>query len=167
MINRHVLLLNQNYEPLTVCNAKKAIILVYLGKAEIIEKDSGWLHSVSARFPIPSVIRLVRYIRAPRKRILLNRKNLLIRDQYTCQYCGKKRLPLTIDHVIPKQYGGRDSWENLVVACLPCNNRKANRTPEQAGMRLISKPKRPNQLFFIQYFIGIKDEKWKRYLFLD
>lgn len=167
MLNRHVLLLNQNYEPLTVCSARKAVILVYLGKAELVEKDSGWLHSVSTRLPIPSVVRLVRYIRVPRKQILLNRKNLLIRDEYTCQYCGRKRLPLTIDHVIPKQYGGKDTWENLVVACLPCNNKKANKTPEQAGMRLIKTPKKPNHLFFIQYFIGIKDEKWRPYLFLD
>ena len=167
MLNRSVLLLNQNYEPLTVCNVKKAIILIYLGKAELIEHNHGWIRSISTRYPIPSVIRLITYVRAPRKRIVLNRKNLLIRDNYTCQYCGRRTHPLTVDHVIPKQYGGKDTWENLVIACLPCNNRKANRTPEEAGMSLIRKPKRPNAFFFFQHFIGVKDEKWKPYLFLE
>ncbi len=167
MLNKAVLLLNQNYEPLTVCNVKKAVILIYLGKAEIVEKSVLWLHSVNSVFPLPSVIRLVSFIRLPRKKILLNRKNLLVRDQYRCQYCGRRTHPLTIDHVIPKQYGGKNTWDNLVVACLPCNNRKANRTPEQAGMKLLATPKKPNHFFYIQYFIGIKDERWKPYLFLD
>jgi len=167
MLNQSVLLLNQNYEPLSVCNVKKAVILLYLGKAEMIETNHGLIRSVSHTMPIPSVIRLIHYIRAPRKRIVLNRKNLLIRDNYTCQYCGRRTYPLTIDHVIPKQFGGKDTWENLVVACLACNNKKANRTPEQAGMRLIKKPQKPNHFFYFQHFIGVKDEKWKPYLFLD
>ncbi|MFQ5585101.1 MAG: HNH endonuclease, partial [Calditrichia bacterium] len=153
--------------PLTVCNAKKAIILIYMGKAEILERDSVWVHSVNSRIPLPSVIRLVFFVKAPKKRIILNRRNLLIRDQHTCQYCGRRTHPLTIDHVVPKNYGGGNSWENLVVACLPCNNRKANRTPEQAGLKLIRKPKKPSYFFYIQYFLGIKDEKWRPYLFMD
>lgn len=166
MLNRSVLLLNQNYEPLTVCNAKKAIILIYLGKAEILEKDSVWIHSVNTKIPLPSVIRLIFFINAPKKKIILNRKNLLIRDRHRCQYCNRRVNPLTIDHVIPRNYGGNNSWENLVVACLPCNNRKANRTPEQAGMNLIKKPKKPNYFFYIQSFLGIEDERWRPYLFM-
>ncbi|RMH82940.1 MAG: HNH endonuclease, partial [Calditrichaeota bacterium] len=158
-MNKSVLLLNQNYEPLSVCNAKKAIILIYLGKAEAVETDSAWVRSVNTRMPLPSVVRLRRYARAPRRRIVLNRKNLLIRDNYTCQYCNRRTHPLTIDHVIPKHLGGKDTWENLVIACLPCNNRKGNRTPEQAGMKLINKPRRPNHFFYFQHFIGVKDER--------
>ncbi|OPX34162.1 HNH endonuclease [candidate division KSB1 bacterium 4484_188] len=166
MLNHAVLLLNQSYEPLTVCNVKRAITLIYLGKAEMVEKNSGWLHSVSMQVPIPSVIRLGRQIKVPRTRILLNRKNLIIRDNHTCQYCGKKTSPLTIDHVIPKHYGGKDTWENLVVACQACNHRKANRTPEQAGMTLIRKPQKPHYFFYLQKIIGVKDQQWKPYLFI-
>lgn len=166
MLNRNVLLLNQNYEPLAVCNVKKAIILIYLGKAEPIEKDSAWVRSVSTQIRLPIVIRLIRFARAPQRRIILNRKNLLIRDNYTCQYCGRHTQPLTVDHVVPKQFGGKDTWENLVIACLPCNNRKANRTPEQAGMKLLNPPRKPHHFFYFQHFIGIKDERWKPYLFM-
>ncbi|RMG69172.1 MAG: HNH endonuclease [Calditrichaeota bacterium] len=167
MLNKSVLILNQNYEPITVCNVKKAIILIYLGKAEIIERRPQWVHSVSFQLPLPSVIRLMVFVKVPRKKVLLNRKNLLIRDHFTCQYCGRRTHPLTIDHVIPRQYGGKDTWENLVVACLPCNNRKANRTPEQAGMKLINQPRRPNHFFYIQHFIGVKEESWRPYLFMS
>ncbi len=167
MLNQSVLLLNQNYEPLTICNAKKAIILIYLGKAEAIENDSQWIRSINSQLRLPVVIRLIRYVRAPKKRIILNRKNLLIRDNYTCQYCSRRVQPLTVDHVIPKQFGGKDTWENLVIACLPCNNRKANRTPDQAGMRLVNKPKRPNHFFYFQHFIGVKHDRWKPYIFMD
>jgi len=165
-LNQAVLLLNQNYEPLSVCNVKRAVVLIFLGKAEMVEKNSGILHSISTHIPIPSVIRLSRHIKVPQKRILLNRKNLMIRDNYTCQYCGKKVQPLTIDHIIPKHFGGSDSWENLVVACQICNHKKGNRTPEQAGMHLIQKPKKPHYFFYLYKIIGIKDSHWKPYLFL-
>jgi 5-methylcytosine-specific restriction endonuclease McrA len=166
MLNRAVLLLNQNYEPLTVCNVKRAVILIFLGKAEMIEKNSGMLHSVSLQIPIPSVVRLSRHVKIPQKRIILNRKNLLIRDNSTCQYCGRKVQPLTIDHVIPKHYGGKDSWENLVVACQTCNNKKGNKTPDQAGMHLIRTPQKPHYFFYLHKIIGVKDSHWKPYLFL-
>lgn len=166
MLNQAVLILNQNYEPLSICNVKRAITLIFLGKAQMVEKNSGVIHSVSLELPLPSVIRLFRYVRVPQKRILLNRKNLLIRDDYTCQYCGKRTQPLTIDHVIPRHYGGKDTWENLVVACQACNHRKANRTPEQAGMQLIRPPKKPHYFFYLQKIIGVKDPHWKPYLFI-
>lgn len=167
MLNRSVLLLNQNYEPLSICGLKKAVVLIYLGKAEAIENDVLWLHSVSTKMPVPNVVRLIRYARAPKRKILLNRRNLLIRDKHVCQYCGRRVHPLTIDHVVPKQFGGKDTWENLVIACLPCNNRKANRTPEQAEMKLLNRPKRPNPFFFFQHFLGSKHKSWRPYLFMD
>lgn len=166
MLNHSVLLLNQNYEPLSVCNVKRAVTLIFLGKAEMIEKNSGWIHSVTIQLPIPSVIRLSRQVKVPHKKILLNRKNLLIRDNYTCQYCGRRVHPLTIDHVIPKNYGGKDTWENLVVACQACNHRKANKTPDQAGMNLITQPRKPHYFFYLHKIIGVKDEQWKPYLFM-
>lgn len=166
MLNHDVLLLNQNYEPLTVCTVRRAVRLIFMDKAEIVEKNSGWIRSVSLKFPVPCVIRLSRKVTVPHKTILLNRKNIMIRDNYVCQYCGKRSHNLTIDHVIPRHYGGKDSWENLVAACQSCNHRKANLTPEQAGIELIQKPKRPHYFFYLQKIIGVKYESWKPYLFI-
>ena len=105
-MDRNVLLLNQNYEPLAFCNAKKAIVLIFLGKAEAVENDNVEVHSVNFRMPMPLVVRLSRHARTPRRRVILNRKNLLIRDGHACQYCGKSTPPLTIDHIVPRQRGG-------------------------------------------------------------
>lgn len=166
--NNRVLVLNQNYEPLSVCSAKRAIVMQLLGKAEIVETYDGVrVHSVNVSIPLPSVVRLGSYIRVPYKKILLTRKNILKRDHNICQYCGDHRGPMTVDHVIPKSYGGGDFWENMVCACENCNNRKGDRLPEQAGMRLIHRPRRPNHITFIQSFIGISDNRWRPYLFLD
>lgn len=168
MLNIHVLVLNQNYEPMTITNAKKAIILLYLGKAEIVEKyNNHAVRSVSCSFPLPSIVRLVHYIRVPHKRIVLSRRNIIKRDGHKCQYCGTKVGPVTVDHIIPKSYGGKDTWENLVCACIRCNNRKGDRTPDEAGMKLLSKPQRPNHIFFIRYFVGRIDSRWKPYLFMN
>ncbi len=168
MLNPQVLVLNQNYEPMTVTNVKKAVILIFLGKAEIIEKyDSLMIRSVNISYPMPSIVRLMHYKRVPRKRILLTRKNVIKRDGHTCQYCGSKSGPVTVDHVIPRRYGGRDTWENLVCACVRCNSKKRDRTPEEAGMKLLSKPKKPSHLFFIRYFVSSIDQKWKPYLFMN
>jgi len=166
-VEKQVLVLNQNYEPLCVCNVKRAIILIYLGKAEIIEKDDLFVRSVSMAFPLPLVVRLSMYIRMPGKRIILTRKNIIKRDGHQCQYCGKTDVPLTVDHIIPKNFNGAEDWENLVCACVDCNNKKGNRTPEQAGMKLLKQPRRPNHLIFIQHFVGLKNKKWKPYLFMN
>jgi len=168
ILNRNVLVLNENYEPLSVCSVKRAFLLLYMGKAEMIEKYDGLkLHSISMTFPLPSVVRLERYIRSPRKKILLTRRNIIIRDGYTCCYCGSEKGPMTVDHIIPKNMGGTDSWENLVCACDRCNNKKGDRTPARAGMRLLRKPTRPNHIIYIQRFIGVNDDRWKPYLFME
>jgi 5-methylcytosine-specific restriction endonuclease McrA len=167
-LNKHVLILNQNYEPMSVCNAQKAVILIFLGKAEIVERRGNELiRSVSTAIPYPSVVRLSFYVRIPQKRIILSRKNILKRDGHHCQYCGTSSGLMTVDHVIPKIQNGKDSWENLVTACMKCNNKKGDRTPEQSGMKLIRIPRKPNHLTFIQHFIGVSDERWKPYLFLN
>ena len=168
MLNKNVLVLNQNYEPLSVCSVKRAVLLMLLGKVEMIETMDGlYLRSVSSSIRVPSVVRLGLYVKTPRKRILLSRKNILKRDGNRCMYCGKSDGPMTIDHVIPKKLGGEDTWENLVCACTRCNHKKGDRTLEQANMKLIKKPSRPNHLMFIQRYVGISDNNWKPYLFME
>ena len=117
----------------------------------------------------PLVIRLVSYVHIPHLAIKFSRKNVFIRDRYTCQYCGEKpaRPLLTIDHVVPKKHNGPETWENLVAACVTCNARKGDRPLEQAGLSLMRKPKRPNNVTFIRTFVGVSDQRWKPYLFLD
>ncbi|MBA7649862.1 hypothetical protein ES703_57661 [subsurface metagenome] len=166
MTNLPVLVLNQNYEPLNICRARRAIVLLYQGKAEMLEDGSGFIHSVSSIFSLPSVIRLAYMIKRPRPERKLTRLEIFNRDQYTCQYCGKETRQLTLDHVIPRHRNGHHTWENVVSACIPCNRRKAGRTPEQAGMRLLHRPSPPrgNTLFYIPYHYSQTQSKWQKYL---
>lgn len=138
-----VLVLNQNYEPLNVCHVRRAIVLVLRGKAEVVENASAFFHSTSRAMQLPSVIRLVNYIRRPRPRVRLSRKEVFARDGWSCVYCGKSSHDLTIDHVIPRHRGGPHTWENLVSACKVCNHRKAGRTPTEARMQLRCPPGEP------------------------
>ena len=167
ILSKYVLVLNQNYEPMSVCNVKRAIILVYLGKAEIIEEDVWSVQAATWSMPMPLVVRLCLYIKVPHKKVILSRKNIIKRDNHQCQYCGSRLGPMTVDHIVPKKKKGTDSWENLVSACVACNNKKGNRTPEQAGMRLLRVPSKPTHLMFIQHFVGIRSDKWKPYLFMS
>ncbi len=167
MLNRKVLILNQNFEPLAISTVKRAIILLYAKKVELVERYESEIHSVSMAMPCPSVIRLNTYIYKPYRQVPLNRKNIFKRDRHTCQYCGKNSRPMTIDHVIPKSFGGKDTWENLVCACLKCNAKKGNRTPEMAGMKLLRPPKKPTHLFLLQISAGNPHPTWKPYLFID
>jgi len=151
---------------LSICNVKKAMILIFLGKAEMVaNRDDRRVRSVSKSFPWPSVIRLNTYIAVPFKKIILTRKNILRRDHYRCAYCGRGDITLTLDHIIPKSRGGEDSWENLVAACLPCNNKKGDQTPEEAMMKLRVRPYTPNHIMFIKNSAGRLEEKWKPFLF--
>jgi len=168
MLKRNVLILNQNYEPLAVCSVRRAIVMLLLGKVEIIETLNGLrLRSISTSIPVPSVVRLGFYVKVPQKRIFLSRKNIIKRDGHRCMYCGRSDGSMTVDHVIPKRLDGQDTWENLVCACTKCNNRKGDRTPDQAGMSLLKKPTKPNHIMFIQRFIGVSDNNWKPYLFME
>jgi 5-methylcytosine-specific restriction endonuclease McrA len=153
---------------MSVCNVKKAVVLLYLGKAELIEAHrTHRLRSISMSMPFPSIVRLGVYIHIPHKKIILSRKNILRRDSHRCQYCNRGDVPLTVDHIIPKSTGGEDTWENLVTACVACNNRKGNRTPEKAHMPLLRTPIKPNHVTFIRHFVGQVDERWKPYLFMN
>ncbi len=163
----HVLVLNQDYRALAVCSVERAVVLLLLHKAELVHADPRRvLHSARAEHPWPSIVRLKVYAHVPYKKIMLTRRNVLRRDRFRCQYCGAADR-LTLDHVMPKSRGGRDTWDNLVAACVPCNNRKGNRTPEEAHMPLRRKPFRPSHVMFIRDYIGRLDEEWKPYLFLS
>jgi len=138
-----VLVLNANYEPLNVCTTRRAINLVLTGKASLVLNGRGVIRTVSHNYPRPSIIRLYRMIKRPRLHVRLTKREILRRDDFTCQYCGKRSLYLTVDHVIPRRLGGSHSWDNLVAACPPCNHRKGGRTIEQAGMHLLRAPSMP------------------------
>jgi 5-methylcytosine-specific restriction endonuclease McrA len=138
-----VLVLNANFEPIHVCTTRRALGLVLNGKASLVLDGRGEIHTVAETFPKPSVIRLDRMIKRPRPVIKLTKREILRRDEYTCQYCGQHASYLTVDHIIPRRLGGRHSWDNLVAACPPCNHRKGGRTIEQAQMRLLHSPKEP------------------------
>ena len=139
-MNSRVLVLNQDNSPLMVCSVERAFILVFLKKSELVRPANGHrLHSVTQSFPMPSVIRLNRYVNAPYKGVNLTRQNIFKRDNFECQYCGTRR-DLTVDHVVPRAKGGGDTWMNLVAACKRCNAKKGDYTPEEASMALRKNP---------------------------
>ena len=142
-LNNKVLLLNNSYEPISIIPAKKAIIMYFLEKVDVVNKSNVIINSLYIKLNIPDVIKLKKYIYIKHSKIPLTRKNILKRDNNICQYCGKNKSEVTIDHVIPKSKGGKDSWINLVAACKRCNQKKGARTPTQAGMKLIREPFRP------------------------
>ena len=167
MINLPVLVLNQSYEPLNICRVRRAVVLLYENKAEMLENGSGVIHSANCDFPVPSVIRLAFMIKRPRRfERKLTRFEVFKRDRYICQYCGKETRQLTLDHVLPRYRSGQHTWENVVSACVPCNRRKAGRTPQEAGMRLICQPSHPrdNGLFYIPAHYPHVRSEWQKYL---
>ncbi len=168
MINLPVLVLNYSYAPLNICQVRRAVVLVHRGKAEMLENGSGFIHSASDVFPVPSVIRLAYMIKRPHPQRKLTRFEVFNRDQYMCQYCGKETRQLTLDHVVPRYRGGEHSWENIVSACASCNRRKAGRTPREAGMKLIRPPFQPHDgsPFYIPYQYRNTRQEWQKYLTL-
>ena len=167
MMNGHVLVLNQDYSALTVCSVERAVVLMHLQKVHLVEAaDDRQVRSPSVEMPWPSIVRLKQYANVPYKRVMLSRKNVLRRDGNTCQYCGAESN-LTIDHVVPKSRGGRDTWENLVAACVTCNNQKGDATPDEANMDLERQPFRPSYVMFLRDFAGDIKDTWRPYLFLS
>lgn len=160
-----VLVLNANFEPIHVCNTRRALSLIYSQKAALILNGRGYIHTVSQTFPIPSIIRLEKMIHRPRPVVHLTRHEVFRRDHYTCQYCGKQGGDLTLDHVIPRNAGGQHNWTNLVTACISCNHRKAARTPEQAGMQLMHFPKQPpaSVFYYFQKHLA-ENDSWVPFL---
>lgn len=157
-----VLVLNRNYQPIHVTSAKRAFSLLYLGVAQVIDREfrvfdfDSWaqlstemgddvVHTVDRAIKVPRVIILQLYDRIPKTKVRFSRHNIYLRDGNTCQYCGRNlpRTDLNLDHVVPRAQGGRTTWENVVCCCIDCNLRKGARTPDQAGMRLLKLPVRP------------------------
>jgi 5-methylcytosine-specific restriction endonuclease McrA len=164
-----VLVLNASYEPINVCAARRAIVLVLKGVAMMEEANGHHLHAARIAINVPSVIRLLEYRRIPHQTRALSRKNILLRDRNTCQYCGKILAAgeLTLDHVIPRSRGGSSTWENLVACCHNCNRKKGNMLPNEANMRLNREPRAFNlhTSRHIMRLMGRSDTKWQKYLF--
>lgn len=162
-----VLVLNQNYQPLNICRARRAVVLMTLGKAEMLENGVGFIHTPQSLFPVPTVIRLPYLVKQPRIQRKLSRLEIFIRDNFTCQYCGIRTRQLTLDHISPRYQGGKHTWENVVSACQACNRRKAGRTPDEANMKLIKTPTRPHD--GRPFHIPLKYQRyhtwWEKYLF--
>jgi 5-methylcytosine-specific restriction endonuclease McrA len=168
------LLLNATFEPLKVVHWQKAVTLWCQGKVEIISHYDREVHAVSFSFKLPSVIRLLRFVHIKRRfdYVPFSRANIYARDHYRCQYCSDvfPTSELTFDHVVPVAHGGRKDWENIVTCCITCNRRKGGRTPEQAGMRLVRHPRRPEKapaLERLRITIGLRNapESWRDYIY--
>jgi 5-methylcytosine-specific restriction endonuclease McrA len=164
-----VLVLNATYEPINVTAVRRAMVLMLKGVAQAEELHNAEVHSAAHAHQVPSVIRLLAYRHIPQQSRALSRKNILLRDRNTCQFCGRvfPSAELTLDHVLPRSRGGRSSWENLVACCYHCNNTKGDRTPEEAGLKLARKP-RPFTLHTsrqLMRLIGHRDDRWRKYLF--
>jgi 5-methylcytosine-specific restriction endonuclease McrA len=169
LLHAPVLVLNATYEPINVTAVRRAVVLVLKGVATTEEEDGSYVRSSRLTVRIPSVIRLTEFRRIPHQKRALSRKNILLRDRYTCQFCGRV-LPaheLTLDHVVPRSRGGHTDWDNLVACCHDCNNLKGDRLPEEAGLALLRSP-RPFTLHTsrqIMRMLGRSDERWRKYLF--
>ncbi len=161
-----VLVLNASYEPINVCTVRRATVLLLKERAEILE-EGGWsLHAETLTIPRPVVIRLITYIKVPRDAHSrkITRRAIFARDRWTCQYCGRERGKLTVDHVVPRCKGGASSWDNIVTCCAPFNRRKADRLPRQVGMRPLKRPKPPNPAVFVHVATQTIPPVWERYL---
>ncbi len=169
LMQEPVLVLNATYEPINVTAVRRAMVLMFKGVAQAEELHSAEVHSATHAHRVPSVIRLLAYRHIPQQSRALSRKNILLRDRNTCQFCGRvfPSSELTLDHVVPRSRGGHSSWENLVACCYQCNNSKGDRTPEEAGLKLARRP-RPFTLHTsrqLMRLIGHRDERWRKYLF--
>jgi 5-methylcytosine-specific restriction endonuclease McrA len=188
-LSQQVLVLNRLWQAVNVCTVKRALSLLFQGHAQVVfcpgdgsfqtytfnewqdfslqEPHPESIRSISLRIRVPRVIMLAIFDRQPRKEVKFTRHNIFERDRCTCQYCGKvfDRTELNLDHVVPRDQGGPTSWENIVCSCIACNTRKANCTPQEAGMRLIRKPKRPKWRPFIQINLGLPcHDSWKHFI---
>lgn len=188
LLNQHVLVLNRLWQAVNICTARRALTLLFQGHAHVVSSDqdgsfktfdfgqwhdfsqadphSETVSTISFRIRVPRVILLVIFDRLPKKEVKFTRYNIFERDQNMCQYCGQHfdRKDLNLDHVIPRERGGPTTWENIVCSCIPCNTRKANRTPSEARMRLVRKPKRPKWRPFVQINVAFRHDSWKHFL---
>lgn len=166
-----VLVLSASYEAINICSMRRALLLVLSGSALTVEESSGVIHSPSLTIRVPEVIRLCRYVRVPYKDISFCRKNIILRDNNQCQYCGKthRSEELTVDHIMPLSRGGQDAWDNVVTACKKCNNRKGSHLPKEIGMWPVNRPLVPTSATFLHLIrhMGHERHKWRKYLFFE
>ena len=171
-MSHEVLILNSDYEPLNVCNLRRAVILLYLGKADVLHAHDGdeaprLVTGEGEAIAAPSVLRLRYHVKRPLPELKLSRRSVFARDNYTCQYCGVQTRDLTIDHIVPKRAGGGMQWDNLVACCRRCNTRKGDKMLHNSGMKLSRPPRRPRYVPYIsltKYINGTKNEVWRDYL---
>lgn len=155
-----VLVLNSDYSPINICSLKRAVQLMLAYKVDVLEITGDEFCGASVKFDVPAVVRLKNYVKKPFRGVPMTRKNILTRDKNRCQYCGSKEN-LTIDHVIPRSRGGPSSWDNLVACCSKCNGKKGDKTPEEAGMPLTTKPRKPMHSLLLGTAL---DELWQDYV---
>jgi len=160
-----VLVLNANFEPIHVCTTRRALGLILGGKAAMVVNGRGYIRTVRELIPRPSVIRLEAQVHRPRPHVKLTRREVFRRDNYTCQYCGRRDGSLTVDHVIPRHQGGLHAWTNVVTACPACNHRKGGRSPEEAHMKLLRPPKEPpaSALYLFGRHLA-ENQEWEQYI---
>jgi len=166
MQHTRVLVLNNDYQAISICSSERAFILVYARKAELVETfHESFLRTINQTFECPSIIRLRRFVQLPFRRVALTRTNIFKRDDYKCCYCGSNK-DLTIDHVVPRSKGGQESWNNLITACTICNTKKGNMTPAEANMPLLHEPFRPSYIMYLTNFNPFVYESWRPYLMI-
>lgn len=158
-----VLLLNATYEPLAVLSGRRALKLLFNNKAHVVEQSNKVFSTVRARLKLPSVIQTEYFVRRPYKKPKFSKKAVFIRDNFTCQYCGKTINKPTLDHILPRCRGGVNSWTNVITACHTCNNKKSNKIPKEAGMKLLSSPCEPRYLIYTELSTPGNLEKWRKY----
>lgn len=166
------LVLDVGYQPIDRISWERAFTLLFQGKVEIVEEyEDRTVRSATMEWKVPAVVRFLKYMGGRKKAIKFSRENVYTRDKGKCQYCGQdvKRMEITYDHVVPRMQGGQTNWENIVICCFPCNQKKSGRTPEQARMRLIQKPVKPKTLpNTVRWTFVWKDgmpKSWKSYLY--
>lgn len=161
-----VLLLNFTYEPLKAIDVQRAVKLLFKRKAEIVDAAPASWKSMAMAFPIPKVIRMLYYINRSRQTVPLTKKNVMLRDDHRCGYCGVRGVKMNVDHIVPSSRGGPSTWTNLITSCTTCNSRKRNRTPEEAGMPLLKKPRQPHYIPWVVIKRNTVPEEWAKYLTL-
>ncbi len=188
-LGQQVLVLNRLWQAVNVCSVRRALTLLFQGQAQVVfnhgdgsfqtysfrewrdlsenRPDPESIHAISFKIRVPRVILLMVFDQLPAKEVKFTRHNIFERDKNTCQYCGKvfERKDLNLDHVVPRDRGGPTTWENIVCSCIPCNTRKGNRTPQEARLRLVRKPRRPKWRPFLHVQVGLPThDQWRHFI---
>lgn len=163
-MSKQVLVLNASFEPLSLVSIRRAVVLLMREKAELVEATQQIVRSASRIMPVPLVIRLVKYVRLPHRRVPATRSAVMLRDGHTCQYCGvvPGRNQLTVDHVLPRSRGGSHDWTNLVTACKHCNQKKGSHLPEEAQMDLRRRPFEPTYVSLVLLSNPLAAARWEQ-----